>query len=329
MENAGTAFTAAVPGAPAAPPLVVAVALTKGGTGKTTTAANVAGAAAVGAPGRPGVCALVVDADTQGQAAHALGIDRAARGGTGSGPGGLAGLVAGTATAAEALVVARPLRTLDGSDDPDFSEQYARAREAQATVSTSAPVYVLPGGAALAAEAAKMTADPAAGMLALRRAVAAAVAHLTAEGHAPALVVIDTPPGWGPLALGALAAADAVLCPVAPHPLAVEALAEFDRHLGTVQDARAAFGGERLPRLAFILPTMYDGRASMPAAVVAALRTWAEAHRDRPAVLDAVPYTVRVQEAPAYGALLSEHAPGHPAALAYASAAAAVLALSR
>ena len=268
-------------------PLVVAVALTKGGTGKTTTAANVAGAAAA-----LGVVCLVVDADTQGQAAHALGIAPGARG------PGLAGVVAGTATAAEATVEARP------------------------ALGARAAVYVLPGGASLAAEAARMAADPAAGMLAIRRAALAAAAAVGAR-----LVVLDTPPGWGPLSLGALAAADVVLCPVAPHPLAVEALAEFDRHLASVQDTRAAFGGGALPRLAFVLPTMYDRRASTPVAVVAALRAWAELHRDRPAVLPPVPYTVRAQEAPAVGETLAEHVPGHPAALAYADAAAAVVAL--
>lgn len=298
MDNShgtGEARTRGANPEPAGPPLVVAVALTKGGTGKTTTAANVAGATA-----RLGVAALVVDADTQGQAAHALGVPRDDRG------PGLAGLVAGTATAAEATIEAR-----------------APSNEGDAP---RAGIYLLPGGAALAAEAAKMTADPAAGMLALRRAVAAAVESLAEAGTPVGIVVLDTPPGWGPLSLGALAAADVVLCPVAPHPLAVEALAEFDRHLGTVQDARAAFGGAALPRLAFVLPTMYDGRASMPAAVVGALRTWAGSHRDRPAVLEPVPYTVRVQEAPAFGELLAEHAPGHPAALAYDAAAVAVLA---
>lgn len=280
-----------------AAPLVVAVALTKGGTGKTTTAANVAAAAAV-----LGVPVLVVDADTQGQAAHALGIAPAARGGTGPGPGGLAGLVAGTSTAAEATVEARPADAAAGR----------------------AAVHVLAGGASLAAEAARMAADPAAGMLGIRRATMAA-----AEAVGARLVVIDTPPGWGPLSLGALAAADVVLCPVAPHPLAVEALVEFDRHLASVQDTRAAFGGGALPRLAFVLPTLYDRRASTPVAVVAALRAWAAAHRDAPAVLAPVPYSVRVQEAPAVGETLAEHVPGHPAALAYAEAAAAVVALLR
>ena len=269
-------------------PLVVAVALTKGGVGKTTTAVNLAGVAAAS-----GVTVLLVDTDTQGQAAHALGLSRDARG------SGLAGLIAGTVTAAEAAVEAR-------AGDPGNAQRGG--------------VYVLAGSAGLAAEAAKMAGDPAAGMLAVRDAASAA-----ARACGAGLVVIDTPPGWGPLSLGALAAADVVLCPIAPHPLAVEALAEFDRHLASVQRAREAFGGGALPRLAFVLPTMFDRRASSPLAVLDALRTWAAAHRDRPTVLDPVPYTVRVQEAPAFGELLSEHAPDHPATLAYAAAAAAVL----
>lgn len=274
-------------GGSSAVPLVVAIALTKGGVGKTTTAVSLAGAASV-----LGVRALVVDVDTQGQAAHALGVPKDERG------PGLAGVVAGTATVTEAIVEARP--PTDGQSG----------------------VYVLPGGAALATEGARMAADPATGMLAVRRA-----AHAAADAVGARIVVVDTPPGWGALSLGALAAADVVLCPVAPHPLAVEAVAEFDGHLESVQEARAAFGGAPLPRLAFVLPTMYDGRANSPTAALGALRTWATAHRDRPAVLDPIPYTVRVQEAPAFGEILAEYAPGHPAAAAYAAAAGHVLAL--
>src|SRR5690606_34343412 len=143
----------------------VAVALTKGGVGKTTTAVNLAGEAAA-----RGVAALVVDADTQGQAAHALGVARDRRG------PGLAGVIAGAAEPDRAAVAAR---RVDGG----------------------AALYVRPGGAGLATEGARMAADPAAGMLAVRDAAAA-----VAEACGAELVILDTPPGWGPLSLGALAA---------------------------------------------------------------------------------------------------------------------------
>ncbi len=272
-------------------PYTLAVALTKGGTAKTTTAANLAGELA-----RTGLAVLVVDCDTQGQAARALGLDARDRG------PGLAGVVAGTAGAADAV---RTARAADGSGT-------GRSRSA-------AGVFLLPGGPDLASSALAMGADPAAGLLAVRDA-----ANASAEAVGAAVVILDTPPGWGPLSLGALAAADAVLAPVPPHPLAVDALATFDGHLAGVQRARAAFGGEARPRLAFILPTLYDRRGNAPADVLDALAGWAERHRDRPAVLAPVPLTVRVQEASAFGALVSEHAPAHPASSTYRAAALAV-----
>jgi chromosome partitioning protein len=72
----------------------IAVAMSKGGVGKTTTAVNVA--AGLAARGRS---TLLIDTDTQGQAAKALGVAPTA---------GLAELVAGEATPTEAVTEARP-----------------------------------------------------------------------------------------------------------------------------------------------------------------------------------------------------------------------------
>lgn len=265
-------------------PFVLAVAITKGGTGKTTTSTALAVELAAG--GGP---VVLVDVDTQGQAGHALGVAPADRG------PGLAGVLGGTVTAADALVVARP-----GGEG-------------------AGAVYLLSGSAALAGEAGKMASDPAAGLLGVRDAVLAAAEAVGAE-----IVVIDTPPGWGPLSLGSLAAADAVLSPLPPHALAVEALATFDRHLATVQRTRAAFGGAALPRLAFVLPTMVAPRGTAPAMALEAIGEWAAAHRDGPTVLPSVSRSVRVEESPAVGLSVTEHAPEHAAASAYRAAAQAV-----
>ena len=70
------------------------MAMSKGGVGKTTTAVNVAAGLAA-----RGLSTLLIDTDTQGQAARALGIAPTA---------GLAELVAGVASPAEAVTEARP-----------------------------------------------------------------------------------------------------------------------------------------------------------------------------------------------------------------------------
>lgn len=74
-------------------PRRIGVMLSKGGVGKTTTAVNLAAALALA-----GQRVLLVDADTQGQAAYALGVTPTR---------GLAEFVDGTADAAEALTPAR------------------------------------------------------------------------------------------------------------------------------------------------------------------------------------------------------------------------------
>src|SRR5512142_1840684 len=72
----------------------IAVALSKGGVGKTTTAVNLAAGLALA-----GRRVLLIDSDTQGQAARALGCQP---------PAGLAELVGGQATADDVITQARP-----------------------------------------------------------------------------------------------------------------------------------------------------------------------------------------------------------------------------
>jgi len=285
-------------------PTVLAVALTKGGTGKTTTAANLAAELAALLVERDGKKArriLLVDADPQDQLAGTLGVDAT----TIAASPGLSGVLATpeadrTALAAEALV--RDVRP--GLD-------------------------VCPAGSTLATESSRLGADPAAGLLAVGDALEALAAG-QGRGEAP-LVVVDVPPGWGPLALGVLAASDAVLAPVSLQPLALQALGTFVQHVQSVQRTRERFGGERLPLLLQIVPTMYDSRPTAHGQVLEAIQGAATSidrgDGEAPGVADPIPHSVRVQEAAALGRTVREHArASHASALAYAALAASVAA---
>ncbi len=81
---------------------IIAVAMTKGGVGKTTTAVNLSHGLAL-----QGFRVLLVDADTQGQCAKALGTDFDLT---------LTEVLEGTAPALEALTKARPNLDLIASD---------------------------------------------------------------------------------------------------------------------------------------------------------------------------------------------------------------------
>ena len=288
---------------PDSSPIVLAIALTKGGTGKTTTAANLAVevAALLQADGASGRRVIAVDADPQSQLAGALGADpeqtRAS--------GGLSAVLAATETTQGSVAVGALVRDVRPGLD------------------------VCPAGASLATESARLGADPAAGLLAVGDAVLA-LAEASGGREAP-VVIVDVPPGWGPLALGVLAASDAVLAPVSLQPLALQALGTFVSYLASVQKTRARFGGERLPVLAQIVPTMYDARPVAHGQVLEAIRA-AASGIDRgdgraPVVASPVPQSVRVQEAAALGRTVREHARAqHGAAVAYAELAASVVA---
>ena len=291
------------PSMPDLSPLVLAVALTKGGTGKTTTAANLAVeiAALLQAAGASGRRVVAVDADPQAQLAGVLGADADEA----AASVGLAGVLAAPEDRQQAVATEALVRDVRPGLD------------------------VCPAGAGLAAESSRLGADPAAGLLAVGDAVLA-LAEAASDRVAP-LVIVDVPPGWGPLALGVLAASDAVLAPVSLQPLALQALGTFVGHLHGVQRTRQRFGGERLPVLAQIVPTMYDARPIAHGQVLAAIEA-AAAGIDRgdgqaPVVAAPVPHSVRVQEAAALGRTVREHArAGHGAAQAYASLAASVIA---
>jgi len=186
----------------------IAVANAKGGTGKTTTAVALAHGLAM-----LGQRILLVDSDTQGQAGRALGLRPSA---------GLAEVIAGRLTAAQALTEARTF-------------EYERAG-----------LQLLAGGEGLALAKREIS----------RRDVGSE--WVIAEALEPLagafdLAIVDTGPGWDVLTVNAIFASEAVLAPVSLEPLALMGLADFARGLEKVPRYHQA-------PLRWVLPTFADRR---------------------------------------------------------------------
>jgi chromosome partitioning protein len=133
------------------------------------------------------------------------------------------------------------------------------------------------------------------------------------------VAILDTAPGWDPLAVAALFWADALAVPVALAPLALDGLASFLGRLDTVQAHRRATEGAPLPRVAALVPTFFHRRAALPAELMAQLEAFAST-RALP-LSPTVRQSVRATEAPAYGLTLFEHAPSSEVAADLAAAA--------
>ncbi|HSS75398.1 MAG TPA: ParA family protein [Thermoanaerobaculia bacterium] len=122
------------------------------------------------------------------------------------------------------------------------------------------------------------------------------------------VIVIDCPPGLSILTVNALAAADAVIVPVAPHQLDLEALGGF---LGLMDDLRPRLG--RTPELLGILLTMVDHRTQLTDQVVADIRKKYGTKVFR----TEIPINVRLAEAPAEGRPIFDFASWSTGAAAY------------
>ncbi len=122
------------------------------------------------------------------------------------------------------------------------------------------------------------------------------------------VIVIDCPPGLSILTVNALAAADAVIVPVAPHRLDLEALGGF---LALMNDLRPRLG--RTPELLGILLTMVDHRTQLTDQVVADIRKQYGAKVFR----TEIPINVRLAEAPAEGRPIFDFASWSTGAAAY------------
>lgn len=165
----------------------IAVAMSKGGVGKTTTAVNVAAGLAA-----RGLSTLLIDTDTQGQAARALGRVPTA---------GLAELVAGEATPAEAVTEARP------------------------------GLYLLAGGQALAGTKREIARRDYGAEHVLSEA-------LEPFSGRVAYVVVDTGPGWDSLLVNVLFYVEELLCPVSLEGLAIAGLVDFVQRIEAIRGYR-------------------------------------------------------------------------------------------
>jgi len=130
-------------------------------------------------------------------------------------------------------------------------------------------------------------------------------------------IIVDCPPSLGLLTLNALTAADKLIIPVQAEYLALEGLGQLTRVIDLVR----AHLNEGL-RILGVLVTMYDGRTNLAAQVVAEVEDFF------PGLVfkTRIPRTIRLSEAPSYGAPIALFDAKGKGAAAYAALAHEVLA---
>lgn len=207
---------------------IVTVANQKGGVGKTSTTVNLAAALALG-----GLQVLVIDADPQGNASTALGIEHHAD----------------VSSMYEVLVESSPLAEVvqDVEDMPGLA---------------CAPATINLSGAEI--ELVSMVARE----NRLRNAIREHLAHRESEGL-PRLdyVLVDCPPSLGLLTVNALVAAREVLIPIQAEYYALEGLTLL---LNNIDLIRQHLNPDLV--VSSILLTMYDARTRLAAQVAQDVR---------------------------------------------------------
>jgi len=121
-------------------------------------------------------------------------------------------------------------------------------------------------------------------------------------------VLVDCPPSLGLLTVNGLAAADEVLIPIQCEYYALEGVSQLMKNIQLVQRSLN-------PQLEIegVLLTMYDGRTTLAADVVAQVR----AHFGETTYRTVIPRTVRLSEAPSYGEPIEAYDPMSRGAIAY------------
>lgn len=121
-------------------------------------------------------------------------------------------------------------------------------------------------------------------------------------------VLIDCPPSLGLLTINGLAAADEVLIPIQCEYYALEGVSQLTRNIELVTHGLN-------PQLVVegVLLTMFDGRTTLAADVVAQVRD----HFGDTTYRTVIPRTVRLSEAPSYGEPIEAYDPMSRGAIAY------------
>jgi chromosome partitioning protein len=121
-------------------------------------------------------------------------------------------------------------------------------------------------------------------------------------------ILIDCPPSLGLLTINGLAAADEVLIPIQCEYYALEGVSQLTRNIGLVQQSLN-------PQLEVegVVLTMFDGRTTLSAEVVAQVRE----HFGETTYRTVIPRTVRLSEAPSYGEPIEAYDPMSRGAIAY------------
>ncbi len=240
--------------------------------GKTTTTVNVAAALA-----QSGASVLVIDLDPQGNASTALGIPHHPE----------------TTSIYDVLIEDVPLADVI-ADCPDVPG----LRCAPATIDLAGAEIEL---ISLVARETR-----------LRRAVAAYVERLAAEGERLDYIFVDCPPSLGLLTINAFVAADEVFIPIQCEYYALEGLSQL---LKTIELIRSHLNPGL--HVSSILLTMYDGRTRLSAQVAEEVRE----HFPAETLRTSVPRSVRISEAPSYGQTVITYDPSSTGALSYLEAA--------
>jgi len=121
-------------------------------------------------------------------------------------------------------------------------------------------------------------------------------------------ILVDCPPSLGLLTVNGLAAADEVLIPIQCEYYALEGVSQLMKNIQLVQRSLN-------PQLDIegVLLTMYDGRTTLAADVVAQVRE----HFGDTTYRTVIPRTVRLSEAPSYGEPIESYDPMSRGAIAY------------